>query len=146
MPDLQQDARGIFLPLMIPESQFFNVIFIKPLPALPVILLIFWRPVLKAIQLNRQLRQGAIKVQKIFPRRMLPAKFETCKPPGAEGAPKSFFLLGLLSAKPARIVFRIHSAQTNATAKENQSTPLPDPLPFRSSKGEGTRRLADIFS
>ena len=109
VPDLQQDAFGIFSPPMIPESQFFNVILIKPLLALPVMLVIFRHAVLKAVQLNGQLRQRRIiKKSKILSRRVLTAKFETRKPPGAEGAPKLLFLPGLLSAKPAGIVFRIH--------------------------------------
>jgi hypothetical protein len=133
---LQQDAFGIFSPPMIPESQFFNVILIKPLLALPVMLVIFRHAVLKAVQLNGQLRQSTIKIQKILSRRVLTAKFETRKPPGAEGAPKLLFLPGLLSAKPAGIVFRIHFTQPNEKPRDNQSTPLPNPLPAVRGEGE----------
>ncbi len=108
IPDLQQDALRILSPLMIPESQFFNVIFIKPLRARLIMPAIFGHPMLGAIQLNGQLRHGTIKIQKILSRRMLASKFEACKPAGAEGPPKLLFFPGLLSAKPAGIVFRIH--------------------------------------
>jgi hypothetical protein len=97
---------------------------------------------------------------------MLTAKFETRKPPGAEGAPKLLFFLGLLSPKPAGIMFRIHQSQS-IWNKTNDQSPLPIPLPATRGEGaempkrlyhlgatrflsflqgRGTRRLADIFS
>ena len=135
IPDFQQDALGIFSPLMIPESQFFNAILIEPLFALPIMPVVFWHPMLRAIQLNGQLCPSAIKVQKILPRRMLTAELETRKPSGAERAPKLFFLLGLFSAKPARIVFRIHPTQ-NILNGTNDQSPLPGPLPAVRGEGE----------
>jgi hypothetical protein len=108
MPNFQQDALRIFPPLTIPKPQLFNSLSGKPLLTLLVMHFLLRRAMLKAIQLNREPRQRAVKVQEIIPGVMLTAEFEARKSSGAQSAPELFFLIGLLAAQPAGIVFGIH--------------------------------------
>jgi hypothetical protein len=76
VPDFQQHAWAIFVPLMIPKPQHLNALFReKRFPCL-IAFDAFRQPVLKTIQLHRQPRLWAIEVEKEFAQRMLAAELE----------------------------------------------------------------------
>ena len=87
MPDLQQHTLRIFLPLMIPKTQHFNIALGKKLLSILIAFPARRHPVLKAIQLHRKSRQRTIEVEVISPHRMLSAKLEAGKPSSPQRPP-----------------------------------------------------------
>ena len=101
IPDFEQYPIAIFLPLMIPEPEFFNAGSRKELVALFIVSLSFRQTVLKAVELDGQFCGGTIKIKKVNPHWMLASEFESGKTSGTQRAPKFFFLTGLLMAQSA---------------------------------------------
>jgi len=83
MPDCQQHTLGVFPPLAIPKSQLLNALPGQPLLPFAVMQYLVRQAMLKTIQLHGEPRESAVKVQKIFPRIMLTAEFESGKSSGA---------------------------------------------------------------
>jgi len=110
-PDFQQNAVRIFIPLMIPKAQLFNVLSGQITRSHFVLPQFLRLPVLKSVQLNGEARQGTVEIQNVPPERMLAPKLESGESAGAQGAPQLFFLVSLLAAQTARILDGIHQAK-----------------------------------
>src|ERR1035441_3409580 len=77
IPNGEQTTFTISLPLMIPKSQFLNVLFLQKNAACLVMLHLLRQAVLKTVKLHVQPRRRAIVIQNINSRWMLSAKFES---------------------------------------------------------------------
>ncbi len=141
MPDFQQDALGVFPPLVIPKPQFFNALRVQTLRSVAVMQPLLRHAALKPVQLDGQLGESAEKVQKVFSRRVLPVKFKSRKTPGPQRPPELFLLVGLPAAKAAGVGFGIHGRRITPPCRRINAAPLPNPLPIRSSWGEGIKAL-----
>ena len=91
----------ILLPLVIPKSQFLNILFLQKGAAHFVMLHLLRQAVLITIKLHVQPRYRAIEIQNINSRRMLPAKFETGEAVASQRAPQFLFFVGLVTTKLA---------------------------------------------
>ncbi len=81
IPDFQQDALAVRVPLMVPKSQFFDSFRGQKLFSHLVPLMLFRQPMLESIEFNGQLCNWAIEIEDIDSNRMLTAKFESGKTP-----------------------------------------------------------------
>src|SRR5207247_6407079 len=78
-PDFHQDALAVFLPLMIPEAQFFDSLrFQKPLSLL-ITLMLLGHSVLKAVEFDGELCGRTIEIESVNPSRMLATELESGK-------------------------------------------------------------------
>ncbi len=109
-PDFQQHAVTIRPPLTIPESQFLDAIRCEKLFSFVIASALHRQAVLKAIQLDRQLCDGTIKIQKVNSSRMLARKFESGETACPQCAPQLLFLIGLDSTKATSIDGAVHYA------------------------------------
>ena len=71
------------------------------------------QPMLEPIQLNGQLCSRTIEIENVLSQRMLPAKFESRKTPGPQGAPQFLFFICLFVAEAAGIAGEIHGSNVN---------------------------------
>ncbi len=101
IPDCQQTSFTILLPLVIPKSQFLNVLFLQKNAARLVVLHLLRQAVLKTVKLHVQPRRRAIEIQNINSRRMLPAKFESGEAVASQRAPQFLFFVSLVTTKLA---------------------------------------------
>ena len=101
IPDCQQTSFTILLPLVIPKSQFLNVLFLQKSAARLVVLHLLRQTVLKTVKLHVQPRRRAIEIQKINSRRMLPAKFKSGEAMTSQRAPQFLFFAGSVPTKLA---------------------------------------------
>jgi len=128
-PDFDQNTVRVFPPLTVPKTQFQDAFPLKPLLAFCVASDITGRSVLKTVQLDGEVRHRAVKVQIVFPRRILAAELEPRESPGTERLPELFLLRRLCPAKPAGVVFWIHSLPFKGESRGETISPLPVPLP-----------------
>ena len=145
IPDFQQNTLGILPPLMVPKAKFLNAVRVEPPRSFAVMQLPLRRTVLKAVELNGQLGEDAEKVQKVFSRRMLAAEFESRKPSGPQRSPELLLLGGLPTAEAAGVVLGVHQRRLKLSARGIKAAPLPNPLPIRSSWGEGIEAPATDY-
>ena len=82
VPDFQQNAGAISIPLPVPETQFFDANGIQKRFALRIIFLLLGQTVLKPVKLHVELCGRAIEIQIIFSNMVLAAKFEAGEPTG----------------------------------------------------------------
>ena len=129
IPDFQQAAFSIFTPLMIPEAQFSDVLICQEFRAGFVVLDLFRGTVVKAIEFNRKLGLRAVEIQGINSDRMLSPKFETSKAVAAQRAPKLFLFVGLVAAKSAGSLNRVHTERMRAVGEKSSPSP-PTLSPF----------------
>jgi hypothetical protein len=101
IPNTEQTTFTICSPLMIPKSQFLNVLFFQKSATRLVVLHLLRQTVLKAVKFDRQSRRRAIEVQKIDSCWMLSAKFETGETIASQRAPQFLFFVGLVATKLA---------------------------------------------
>jgi hypothetical protein len=87
MPDFQQNCFPVFAPLMIPESQFFNVLAVEELPSRFVLLHLLRQAVVKSVHFNGEPRHRTVEIQDVTSQGMLPTKLESGKSAGAQGPP-----------------------------------------------------------
>jgi hypothetical protein len=101
IPNGEETTFTVFSPLMIPKSQFLNVLFLQKCAALLVVLHLLRDTVLKTVKLDVQPRCRAIEIQEVNSNRMLAAKFESREAMASQRAPELFFLIGLVTTKLA---------------------------------------------
>ena len=99
VPDFKQDSFTILVPLVIPKAQFLKAMCVQKLCPIVVMLHLFRKAVLKAIQFNRQLCSGTIKVEEVATNLMLPTEFESGEATGLQGLPELFLLVGLIATQ-----------------------------------------------
>jgi hypothetical protein len=99
IPNGEQTTFTVFSPLMIPKSQFLNVLFLQKSAARLVMLHLLRQAVLKTVKLDVQPRYGAIEIQNINSRWMLSAKFESSELVASKRAPQFLFFVGLVATK-----------------------------------------------
>jgi hypothetical protein len=83
VPDCEQHTFSISSPLMIPESQLFNIPRRQKLFSLFIVLALSRHTVLKAVRFNGQLCCGTIEIEDVFPNSVLAAELEADKSPGS---------------------------------------------------------------
>ena len=131
IPDFHQDALPIPAPLVIPITQLLNTSGRKE-PFSSLVALPFVRISMSAtVQLHGHPCAGTVKIQQIWPKRMLPPKLEPGKTASPKRSPQLLFLLGLLAAQPPGLLRRIH-ARKISNGKPNSSLLSSNP-----SGGEG---------
>ena len=101
IPNGEQTAFSVFSPLVIPKSQFFNVLFLQKCAALLVVLHLLRHTVLKTVKLHIQPGGGAVKIQNINSRWMLSVKFESGEAVASQCAPQFLFFVSLVATKLA---------------------------------------------
>jgi hypothetical protein len=99
IPNGEQTTFPVFPPLMIPKSQFLNVLFLQKNAACLVMLHLLRQAVLKTVKLHVQPRRRAIVIQNINSRWMLSAKFESGEAVASQRAPQFLFFVGLVATK-----------------------------------------------
>ena len=118
-------------PLVIPITQLLNTSGRKE-PFSSLVALPFVRISMSAtVQLHGHPCAGTVKIQQIWPKRMLPPKLEPGKTASPKRSPQLLFLLGLLAAQPPGLLRRIH-ARKISNGKPNSSLLSSNP-----SGGEG---------
>ena len=128
-PNLKQNTIPILVPLVIPETEFFDTFRIQVFCPLPIVLPLLRQSMLKAIQFNGQLCRGAIEVEIVFADLVLATKFESGKASGFKRLPELLFFVGLIATQKACNRFW------------NVPSPRPSPLSLLAGRGNWTRRL-----
>ena len=99
---------------------------------------------LKAVKFDRQFRIGAIEIQNVSTNHMLSPEFETGKASSAQCPPEFFFLVGLITTKPAGDWFEAHGGKILVAGKN--SNPLTPALsPFWRGEGDDAECGAAII-
>ncbi len=94
---------------------------------------------LKTVQLDGELRVGAVEIQNVIPDRVLAAEFETGKTPATQRPPKFLLLVCLLAAKFAGDLFEAHDGRMLVAIKN--SSPLTSILSvWRGEEEDSTKR------
>lgn len=124
MPDFEHDPFAIRAPLMIPKSQFVNVLAGQVLRSHCVLPHRLRPPMSKSIELNGEPCQRAVEIQGIASGRMLATKLETGKSACAQGVPHLFFLVRLFAAQTPGIRIGSHNWRLTERTDRNQ---LPSP-------------------
>ena len=93
---------------MIPKPQRFDALRRQTFFAGFVSLNFFGQTMLKTIKLDRQFCVCTIKVQNMSAHDVLPAEFETGKPPSSQCAPKLLLFVRLIAAKHAGDLLQAH--------------------------------------
>jgi len=130
VPDFQQHPFSILPPLMIPKPQLEDPFICQKGCAFLIVLELFRHAMLKTIQLNRKPREWTIKIEKVFPLRMLASKFEASETSRLQRAPQFPFFLGLIAAETAGDGSRVHSTGFVWAPIDNlasSSSPRPSP-------------------
>ena len=98
VPNFQQTSVAIYLPLMIPEPKGFNALICQKFFPRFVPLNSFRQTMLKAVELDIQLRVCTVKIQDMSANGVLPSKFEAGELSSSQRLPKLFFFIGLVAA------------------------------------------------
>jgi hypothetical protein len=137
-PDFEQHTFAVFLPLMIPEPEFFDAGRHKKICALFIVPLSFRHAVLKAIEFDGQFCGGTINIQEVNSHWMLASEFESGKTSGAQHAPKFLFFPGLLTAQTAGVGDGAHG--------KKEWKPLSSILSPLLRRGERKKNAALLFA
>jgi hypothetical protein len=108
IPDFQQHAFAIIIPLVIPKPQHRNALAYQVILTNQIMFHSFGKTVLRAIEFQIQLSCRTIEVKNVIPHRMLPAELEPRETPSPQRLPKSLFFFGLRAAKTTSIVDLAH--------------------------------------
>jgi len=99
IPNGEQATFTVFPPLMIPKSQFLNVLFPQKSAALLVVLHLLRDTMLKTVKFHIQPGGGTVKIQNVNPLWMLASEFESGEAMASQRAPELFFFVGLVVTK-----------------------------------------------
>lgn len=134
-PDFQQHAFPVAPPLVIPKTQFLDVVGGDVCLACAVVPPLFRQPVLETVHFQGQAGRWTIEVEVISSERVLAAELETGKAAGPQRTPQVPLFVGLFPAKTARVADGIHRR------KDRRTGPSGKPLSLSLSPRGGEREF-----
>lgn len=130
VPDFEQDAVAVRVPLAVPEAELGDAFGGQDVRTGLVVLDLFGEAVLEAVEFDGQARGGAVEVQEVVADRMLAAELEPGEATGSQGAPEFAFFVGLLATQATGGGSGVHGSGVKGmeVAKGVEGPPLPGPL------------------
>ncbi len=94
MPDFEPRGFEFTTQLMIPKAQHCDALFRQKTVSLFILGALVWKAMSATIELDRQLCDGAIEIQKVDAAWVLTAEFEFVEPMVTQQTPQAFFGVG----------------------------------------------------
>ena len=142
VPDFKSHRFKFAAQLMIPKTQYLDSLFREELVSFFIFGTLAWKTVPTAIQLNRELCDGAKEIEEINTAGILATEFELGKTPIAQQTPQALFSFsGIVPQLASKVAGRGGARAVFAVLR--RLPPHPGPLP-RWGRGRTHRRAAAI--